>query len=564
MKRIIAILLIFAMLCGMPGCGEKTGTDTVDHTELPFDALALSGIDAKLEIARAKELLFRIEHGELTGTRAQDALDARTEAYRKLRTDASLVYVRYCKDVTNEANKQAYDALSVDIETLSCILIDAALLLKDDPALSDRYDAETVNTLFRDDALSDPSILPLAERELALIGAYEALPEKLRVEYKGKTWTGDEILSDATLSFEDFDRLYESYMELFNAEAGAIFSELIKVRNAIAETLGYDSYAAYRYACIGRSYTPEDARRLSEQVQKELAPIISELQPDFFSAAGRLYGMTLEQEPTLQKIGVSVANTVPELKEAWDYMLSHQMYDLGTDPNRMPLSFTTYFAEYGAPFLFSSWTGGFDMIPTVVHEFGHFAAYYLNGNALSEENALDLAEIDSQGLELLTALRYDTLYGDDAEAAETAELFYALYALVDGCAEDAFQQFAYAQEEPTAESLNAEYERICTEYGLDALGLDRRSWTQIPHTFQSPFYYISYTTSMIASLELYLIGKKDPDAAIKAYRSILMRHEKAGLTEVLTSAGLSDPLASGTIEKLACALRTLPGFITDD
>lgn len=557
MKRILTMLLIAAVLCGLPGCSCSRGNTivTVHHTELSFDELKASGTDAKLEIARAKELLFRIERGELSGTHAQDALDARTEAYRKLQTDASVAYVRYCLDVTNEANKQAYHTLCVDTEALSCILIDAALLLKDDPALKDRYDTGTVEALLRADALSNAAILPLLEREQALVGEYEALSERLRIAYKGKEWTGDEILSDPTLSAEDFDRLYESYLDLFNAEAGAIYLKLIPLRNEIAAALGFESYAAYRYACFGRTYTPEDAKRLSERVQREFVPLLSELRADYFYAAGALYGAAFKCEPTMDRIGAQITAILPELSEPWEYMRLHRMYDLGTDPKRMPGSFTTYFAEYGAPFLFSSWTGGFDVIPTIVHEFGHFAAYYLNGNALSRGNILDLAEIDSQGLELLTVLRYDTLYGAYAEAAETAELFYALYALIEGCVEDAFQQFAHAQQEPTPEMLNAEYGRLCTEYGLDTLGAEGRSWTQIPHTFQSPFYYISYTTSMSASLQLYLIGKKDPYAAADAYRSILMRKGNTEFSEALTWAGLSDPFASGTIEKLACELK---------
>lgn len=554
MKRIVTLFLIAAILCGTLGCGEHN-TGIAYHTELTFGELKVSGTDAALEIARAKELLFRIERGELTGIRAQDALDARTEAYRKLQTDASIAYVRYCIDVTNEANKQAYDALSIDVETLRGSLVDAALLLKDDPALQAYYDAETVKALLREDTLSDPSVLPLIEKERALVGEYEALSEQLRIEYKGKAWTGDEILSDPALSAEDFERLYELYLERFNTEAGTIFLELIPVRNEIAAALGYDSYADYRYACFGRTYSPEEARQLSAQVQRTLVPLLSEFAGDFLPAAVQLYGMTFEPGPTMERIGVAVTELLPVLSEPWEYMISHRMYDLGADLFRMPGSFTTYFPEYGAPFLFGEWTSGFESITTVVHEFGHFASYYLNGDSLAAGNVLDFAEIDSQGLELLTVLRYDTLYGDRAEAAGKAELFFALFALIDGCAEDAFQQYAYAQQEPTLAMLNAEYSRICSGYGLDALGREGRSWTQIQHTFQSPFYYISYATGAIAALELYLKGRTDQKNAADAYYTILTRTDKTELNEVLSSAGLHDPFASETVETLAAGMR---------
>ena len=555
MKRILSLLLIVITLCVVLGCKQTVPIpESTFHTDLSFSDISLSGTDAALEIARAKELLFRIERGELTGKRAQEMLDARTDALNRLKTDTSLAYVRYCMDVTNEENRQAYDALSIQAETLACILVDAALLLSEDPSLKDVYDAETVKALWREDGLSDDTVLPLFERERALVGEYEALSGKLTIEYKGKVWTGDEILSDPSVSAEDFETLYEAYLDLFHAKAGAIFLELIRIRREIAETLGYDSYAEYRYACLGRTYSPEDAAQLSERVRTETVPLFTEMRDDFFRSAGQLYGTVFEQAQTMERIGTVIADTAPALSEPWNYMLGHGFIDLGTDMNRMPGSFTTYFAAYGAPFLFVDWTGGFDTIPTVVHEFGHFASLYLNGDTMGEENSLDLAEIDAQGLELLTVLRYDTLYDDLSEEAETAELFYALYTLIDGCAEDAFQQFAYGPDEPDLAALDAEYDRLCKAYGLDALGLEGRSWTQISHTFQSPFYYVSYATSMTAALELYLLGKIDPDTAEDAYINLLMRGRGADFIETVTAAGLHDPFAEETIREITHGL----------
>ncbi|MBR4907002.1 MAG: hypothetical protein IKZ44_09175 [Clostridia bacterium] len=555
MKRILSLLLIVILLYANPGCKRaEPAPENTYHTELSFSELSDSGIDAALEIARAKELLFRIERGEIFGKHAQETLESRADAHMKIQTDAAIAYVRYCMDVSNEANRQKYDTLSIQAETLACILTDAALRLSEDPALKDVYDAETVEMLLREDALSDDAVLPLFERERELVGAYEALPDQLRVEYGGKMWTGDEILSDPSLDAEDFETLYEAYLDLFHTKAGEIFLQLIKIRREIAKTLGYDSYADYRYACYRRTYSPKDAARLSERVQTEIVPLFAEMRDDFYRAAGRLYGAAFEQAQTMERIGSVVADTAPALSEPWDYMLGHGLYDLGTDFRRMPGSCTTYFAAYGAPFLFGAWSGGFDTIPAVIHEFGHFASFYLNGDTTGEENSLDLAEIDAQGLELLTVLRYDTIYGNLSEEAEAVELFYALYTLIDGCAEDAFQQFAYGLEEPDLAALDAEYDRLCRAYGLDAFGTEGRSWTQIAHTFQAPFYYVSYATSMTAALELYLKGKKDPAAAREAYLRVLARGRGADYAETLTAAGVHDPFAAETIKEITRGL----------
>ena len=527
------------------------------HTDLRFSELSDSGIDAALEAARSGELLFRIRQGELFGERAQQALDARADALDRLETDAALAYVRYCLDVTNAENRNAYDTLIAQMNEIECNLTDAAIVLSKDPELSDRYDAETREALERADALSDQAILPLAERERTLIGRYDALSETLTVTYRGEKWTGDRILSDPSLSAEDFLTLYEAYLDRFNREAGGIFLELIAVRNDIAKTLGFDSYAEYRYACYDRDYSPEDAKRLAESVKTWIVPVFERMRADFYAGAGQVYGITLERDRTTPKIGEAILSILPELSEPWSYMISHEMYDLGTDTKRMPGSFTTYFRAFGTPFLFSSWTNGFEMPATIAHEFGHFSSYFLNGEALKNGNSLDLAEIDAQGLELLSILRYDIMYSNLSDAAQNVQLFYALYALIDGCMEDTFQQFAYGQDGMTLERLNAEYGRLSEEYGLSVLGIESRSWTQIQHTFQSPFYYISYAASMSAALELFLMGRTDLDAARTAYRTILMRKGGARFSETLAAAGLSNPFDAETIKNTANELGSV-------
>lgn len=556
MKRLASLIMILLLLTGCAYKKPEPDKATF-HTDRMFFELTESGENAELEIARARELLFRIERGELNGERAQAALDARAEAYEKLNSDAAFAYVRYCLDVTNGENKQRYDALFVSLNMLGSLLVDAALLLSKEPSLADRYDAETVEQLRRQDALNDPAIEPLLKRERTLVGQYEALSESLTVEQNGRRWTGDMILSDPTLTDEEFEMLYESYMTLFNAEAGRIFLELVPVRNAIASALGFGSYAEYAYACYDRDYTPDDAAALSETVREMFAPLLSGMCGEFYAAAARLYGAVFEQGPTMERIREAIVALVPELAEPWDYMVKHQMYDFGSDPKRMPGCFTTYFASYGTPFLFGEWTNGFDAPQAVIHEFGHFAAYWLNAAALQNGVVLDLAEIDSQGLELMSVLLYNSVYGDLSDAAETTELFYALYTLLDGCLEDEFQRFAYGQKSLTLDALNDEYERLSAAYGLDMFGIDPRSWTQIPHTFQQPFYYVSYATSMTAALGLYLLCREDKDTAVRIYRSILMRPENTCFRQTLRSVGLADPFDAERLLETAKKLTAL-------
>ena len=564
MKRIVSLLLTAALL--FSGCARFPLSAVAsaylyqkpqsNHTDLCFSDLADASLDAEAEIARVNELLVRVQSEQIAARQAQFELDERIEAYRTLRTDAAIAYVRYCRDVTDSTRKQAYEMLSVAVETLGGLLTDVQCILMRDPALSDVYDAKARETIARASALYDPSIRPLLERERALIGAYETLRSTFSIEYGGRRWTEQEILSDETLSYAAFRERYDAYCSAFNLEAGAIYLELIGVRNDMARTLGFPSYAEYGYACADRAYSPADAALFSERVQRDAVPLFKAMLPAYFDAAGRLYGAVFSEELTEKRVQTALFELLPELDEPWTYMYAHEMYDFGVSETRMPGSFTTYFDRYGAPFLFTSWNDTYEMPATLLHEFGHYARYYFSGAA---GDPLDLAEIDSQGLELLATAAYDELYGALKDAAKTAALFFALYTLIDGCAEDAFERYAYGTEGVTLDDLNAAYGQICSAYGLDLLGSDGRSWVQIPHTFQSPMYYVSYAVSMVAALELFVLSERSVPDAVAAYRSILFRDAGAALSDTVRAAGLSDPIDPETVTRL---MRDLDERIT--
>lgn len=252
------------------------------------------------------------------------------------------------------------------------------------------------------------------------------------------------------------------------------------------------------------------------------------------------------------------ADFSPLMREALDYMIDYGLYDFEANENKMEMSFTTYFSAYASPFMFTAWEDSMQNTSTVIHELGHFANYYHSPvDGWSVSSSLDLAEVDSQGFELLMMPYLPQLYGSDevAEAAAISRLADALYAVVSGCMEDEFQQAVYADPDMTLEQMNALYRRLAEEYGLaDLYGYTGTEWAMIPHTFQSPMYYISYATSMVAAFELWTLSLTDADAARTAYLNILQRGAYAKFRETLSANGLGDPLSPATIESIAAAL----------
>lgn len=536
MKRII----LWTLLLLLPfGC-RKAETDAN-----PFCETDITLPDAALLILRAEELRFRIERKEISLAQARAKLDAFSKARMRLETAAAIARIRYCRDVTNAKNRQTYGALCEQLDAL-CGTLAASRLLTEHPAAQEQ-------ALLRTAALSDPTVRALRVRERELLFSYEALPLTLTVPYGGRQWNGNAILSDPMLAEEDFAALYETYMTQFHDRAADLYLELVGIRNRIAAACGCRSFA--EYACPGRTDT--DAAAFSARVKEAFVPLLQEQTPDFFLAAGRLFGMTFPQEETVSAVGEAIADLLPELQRPWDEMLSRGLYDLGPEETRYPLWFSAALPSYGVSYLFGTWTGGFDMPAMLAHTFGSFAMQVRNKDVNKFGNPFESAEFQAAGLELLLILRYDKLYGNMGPAAETAELFFSVYTLSALCAEDAFERFAYETPDLSAETLDAEYARLTDAYGLSPLTGDPRSWTQSARLFESPLSGIGRAAGTAAALELYRIAKQDPRRAVSTYRSALSEDPDAAFEDVLIRAGLPDPFSADTLEQTAYGLSSV-------
>ena len=188
-----------------------------------------------------------------------------------------------------------------------------------------------------------------------------------------------------------------------------------------------------------------------------------------------------------------------EMAEAFAYMRSHGLYDADFSDTKAEAGFTTMLDAYGAPFYFNSPYGDLYDFSTAIHEFGHYNNFYWQKTGWNDgSKSLDIAEVHSQGLELLFTHFYKDIF-EDEEAALTVQDYLMLNlssALITGCLYDELQQYVYAEEDLTLEKINQEYCRLCKEYGLIPADDERTelySWYQVPHTFTSPCYIIPAT-----------------------------------------------------------------------
>ena len=540
---------------------EPTPLPIRPHKDVTYDEMVFSMPDTDAVAASIDALFERLDAGEGFDTLLPD-YDRVLKAYDAVMSMYDLAYLQYSFDVTDETLKNNQLTIDAEAKGLDAKLsaLSFALLNASDEArarLIEIYGEAYPAYVERTASIKSDAVLDLRRADSELVTRYDALASSLTVPYNGRDWTFEEILDVRNgLDYETYYRLYRDYIQQFNAEAGEIYLELVAIRSEIAETLGYGNYAAYGYDYYARDYTLSDSRALHAAVKKYLVPIYLSIDESSDESVA-LYYLHMDEAQFIERFRAAMRDFAPDLWETSDFLLRNHLYDTSVSPKKMEGSFTTHIGGYSAPFLFTQWDNSQAVASTFIHEFGHFSNfYYMGGDTWGVSSSLDLAEIDSQGLELLASPYYPQFYGELADAAVRARLTDALYAIISGCMEDEFQQEVYRNPDMTLDDINALYGRLCGEYGFSELyGYTGTEWAMIPHTFQSPMYYISYAVSMLAATELYDLLQTDPDAAKTAYLSILHREKSATFSETLREVGIADPFSTFTIRRIADLLE---------
>ncbi len=410
-------------------------------------------------------------------------------------------------------------------------------------------DSEYCDTLFADyteeekqeirdeAAANDDEYVALSKRQTELQNKYKS-NLTLETEIEGKTMTLAEVME------EYGEATY--YMEL-NKVCTPIYIELIDVNKQMAAKRGYDSFADYAYKdSYGRDFTPKDADKLSKLVEEYFIPL-------YFDLAYNLEGYEnddefdiFDHEDVLRNYFASIDS---RMVDAYDYMKEFHLYVIDDKEVMQQGAYTTYLTAYDVPLIFIHTDGSYRDLGTFIHEFGHFYAFYLYGSDLGYD--IDIDEIHSQGDEVLSLPIYKELFGESAYKKFSAEsVMTYLENTITACIIDHYEQLAYSSELTGYEDANALFAQSYKDFGL--VTNSTFIWTMINHLFEVPMYYISYSTSLIPTLELYATSLENYDKAVELYNEIIAYSVDAeGFCDLAEHTGISDPFAESTIKTIA-------------
>lgn len=512
------------------------------------------------------ELEARLAQVSAAGSEAGTTADALLEAYEQavaliLEMDKNYAFAYWAYSRDPQANAEIYAAWNTGINRGINALRETETAMVTGP--KGEAVKEILGEAYVEAVLARPTYseaqLAMQEQEAALVDEYyqrtATLDADYTVRYQGKTYTQsalDAAHEAGKLPAQAYAALSQTLEEEKERDMAQLYLELVAVRNAFAQSLGYADYAQYAYPNVfNRDFGPQDITAFCQEVAERVFPLDTHLGElygyDTDLAAGPVYEALydLSQEEMVGMIQPHLGKISEAYAQVFQYMLDNDLLDGEALETKIPSAYTMALAPYGSAYLFFG--SGMMSAFTLAHEFGHFADMTLAENQYA---CYDVMEIASQGLEALYFPYVEDMV--DQEVVPSA-WFIQLYTLLGNVTAGAgvadFERQAYASEGMTAQELCRLYDRINGEQ------MNYVPWYQIPHVFASPCYYISYATSAANALEILLLSQQDYGEAAERYLDLVAQTDTQGYVEAVEQAGLTNMLTPGALTRLAQGIK---------
>lgn len=462
----------------------------------------------------------------------------------------SLADIRYHQSPNDDEVKaeQVYTMqLYIDVADAICRAVRDVLQTQNGVALRAHLQPEEIKAYLDHEDITERS-RQLSKEEDELVTDYERLMVNMNVSVQidGVVWDYESYMNAQDLTPEENKRIYGALEAELNLTAGGIYQELVAIRTEQAKEAGYDSYVDYMYAeAYGRDYTKEDAQAFHAAVKENVGKRYYTQIADSDAATYGNIGNDITPKEAMRYLGKYAAELSSELYDSFAYMKKYDLCYLTLSEDEIDGGFTTALPAYDCPFIYNMcYEDSASTFTDLVHEFGHFTQYHYvpNPHELTYTESFDIAEVNSQGLEMLYDAYYDEIFGAARGPAVRANhLNNLLYSVVGGCMHDEFQQYAYAHPDETLEQWNQAYYMIAESYGVTHEADHDYAWMYVPHTFSSPMYYISYATSALTALDIWDQAQTDRQAAIDTYLLFTSYGTTDfGYLELLKASGMKD------------------------
>lgn len=431
-----------------------------------------------------------------------------------------------------------------------------------------------------------PENVPLETEEAKLSQQYQKLAGSLTVVFRGK----EQTLVQMGRYLEETDRaLRKEAWELVanrrlqeSEKFEEIFDKQLKLRQQIAKNAGFDNYRDYAFRRLGRfDYTPEDCAQFHHAVEKEIMPVVRELQSERRKKLDveilRPWDLAVDplNRPPLkpfEQVDQMVSRTQNifnhldhELADGFQRMQKLHLLDLANRKGKAPGGYQSTLSEARVPFIFMNAVGLQRDVETILHEAGHaFHALATSDEDLYAYRSapIEFCEVASMSMELLGNQFLEEFYSaTDANRARRTHLEGIIGIFPWIATVDAFQHWIYTHPGHTRAARAVAWLELMDRFGGDVNwdGYDKSrafAWHRQLHIFLHPFYYIEYGIAQLGALQVWANSKRDQAKALNEYKSSLALGGSRPLPELFKAAGSPFDFSAKTIRPLVELTRS--------
>lgn len=440
-------------------------------------------------------------------------------------------------------------------------------------------DTELLVELFR------PENVSLETEEARLSQQYQKLSGSLTVQFHGE----EKTLVQMGKYLEEPDRALrqEAWESVTNRRLQEtekfedLFDKLVEIRGQIARNAGFSNYRDYAFRRLGRfDYTPEDCQRFHDAVEKEIVPVVRELQTERRAQLNldrlRPWDLSVDarNRPALQpfkEVNEMVDRTQnifdlldPELASGFRKMNDLSLLDLANRKGKAPGGYQSTLAEARLPFIFMNAVGLQRDVETILHEAGHaFHALATQEQDIYAYRSapIEFCEVASMSMELLGNEFLEKFYSKpDADRARRAHLESIMTVFAWIATVDAFQHWIYTHPGHSRVERSAAWLELMDRFGgdVDWKGFEQgraNLWHRQLHIFIHAFYYIEYGIAQLGALQVWANSRKNKAEALTAYKKSLQLGGSEPLPSLFSAAGCTFDFSARTIQPLVRLVR---------
>lgn len=543
-----------------------------------FSELKYTPIDFELASIEMNQLVDQIVNA--TNAKEQITLIYQLDNYYKnISSKITLASIRHDIDTSDLYYMNEVNNNIVQVQQMVGILKKYSLQILKSPfiiELKNEFGAYYFSKIELKAKLYNESLKELYIEESLLSKEYNEFLSKTIIQIDEKSYNLSElnhlkVSKDRNLRKKVFE-VEKLFLKENSNKLQTLFSELLYIRNKIAQSSGYDNYVSYSFDSLERTdYSIKEVKSFRENIVKYILPVLDKyreiqkqnLQIDnlytydlaclFQDGDAKING---DLNLILENFKYMLEELSPQSKEFINHMLDNKMLDLDARNNKRLGGYCTYISSELSPFVFCNFTGGSSDIRVLAHEAGHaFQMFESMRKQKITENympSLEACEIHSKSMELILLDWSILFFGNDAKKYKFSQMIRSLTTIVDACLIDEFQELIYTNNIASPQERDQVWYELKMKYKTNNLEDDAPTdlspkWLLIPHIFNTPFYYIDYALAQTCALQFWKNFQLKP---FESWQKMLPLYQNGGsksFLNLIDDVGLTSPFIEGAI-----------------